>query len=195
MHDEIYHRDLVRALLVFVRDTHNPQYAEFDLSERTLDSCPNLAAIPQLAVHPSTYKHDKTQQPQQSSSTVVGSAINCKDRDGNVAPPLATIRVRAETKADVTPNQFLNFPGGVYAIKPSTDYLNTNTLAWITTCFPRQFPFGRGGPDEGRSRKISDKALLNHYLRVSSGVFQDYECCLHAYDYLSRKNTRGQAGV
>ena len=107
----------------------------------------------------------------------------------------ATIRVRAETKADVTLNQFLNFPGGVYAIKPSTDYLNTNTLAWITTCFPRQFPFGRGGPDEGRSRKISDKALLNHYLRVSSGVFQDYEFCLHAYDYLSRKNTRGQAGV
>ena len=93
MHDEIYHRDLVQALLVFFRDTHNPQYAEFDLSEQTLDSCPNLAAIPQLAVHPSTYKHDKTQQPQQSSSTVVGSAINCKDRDGNVVPPLATIRV------------------------------------------------------------------------------------------------------
>ena len=53
----------------------------------------------------------------------------------------------------------------------------------------------RGGLDEFRLSACSEEAALVHYLHLSTGVFQDYEFVLHAYDMIARKKCLTRAGV
>ena len=98
MQDEVFHQDLVRALLVFFRD-HNPFYATFDLSDDTLNADPNLAAIPRVAVHPSTYRHEKAEASQASHGTTVGYAVHYKDFDAVYTKLMGQRSVQGEALA------------------------------------------------------------------------------------------------
>jgi hypothetical protein len=47
--------------------------------------------------------------------------------------------------------------------------------------FLKQFPFGRGGLDEVRETHVGPEKAIEHYLRLSTKAFQDWEFILHMY--------------
>ena len=196
--DEVFNRDLVRGLLEFFRD-HNIKYSSFDLSAAALDASPNLLAIPKIGVYPAHYKQESSSVENgfASQPTIVGQAISLKDKDTDADMPLATITVSGQdSQKACSAEEALKNPAGFhFVVKPSTDYLNRSEKEWLATAFPHLFPFGRGGLDEIRQSKVSAEAAFAHYLRLSSGKYQDFEFVLHGYSFIAQKQCLVKASL
>ena len=67
-------------------------------------------------------------------------------------------------------------------------YASQSQRDWWEKAFPTIFLFGRGGPSEERRVAIGQERLFQHYLELSTGLFQHPWFCLHGYDVLSRKS-------
>jgi hypothetical protein len=61
-----------------------------------------------------------------------------------------------------------------FLVHNSNNYASTKTFANFVFCFPFLFPYGRGGFEEIRTVKMSEKAWFLRCLRVHGGAFQTH---------------------
>jgi hypothetical protein len=69
----------------------------------------------------------------------------------------------------------------------ATRFAQQHQSGVVEQSFPWLFFWGRGGPSEVRQNKTSLSSLLEHYARLSTRSFQDYEWALHAYNFKARQ--------
>ena len=77
---------------------------------------------------------------------------------------------------------------GVGVQRHVTKFASSYASGWFEKGFVDQFPYGRGGPSEPRRLRASLSTLLQHYPRLSTNMFLDYEFQLHAYDHKTRED-------
>ena len=61
-----------------------------------------------------------------------------------------------------------------FLVHNSNTYASSRSFANFTYCFPFLFPYGRGGYEEDRVVKLSEKAWFMRCLRVHGGAFQTH---------------------
>ena len=61
-----------------------------------------------------------------------------------------------------------------YLVHNSNNYATHKTFGNFTLCFPFLFPYGRGGYDEQRPVKMSEKAWYMRCLRIHGAAFQTH---------------------
>jgi hypothetical protein len=117
-----------------------------------------------------------------------GDASEAKSDDDEDAPVTADpppererkeAHASASTADEEDPRDVLHVQARAYA--------NQAQGYWWEQAFPVCFKYGRGGPSEKRKVKISHDRLFQHYLELSTGIFQHPWFVLHGYDVLARK--------
>ena len=200
--DETYHRHIVKELLKFYGE-NNVKYAAFKeaLTENVLNASPLLQAIPANGVHEDNIQ-DQSYVPSAGvgrgvrKPTFSGPNLQFQYKDSQSMDPISTTisvgdvpRYTDGQQAESLLRMAASTNANAYIIKPSRVFMQRNDASWLSTAFAHLFPFGRGGLDEHRSTHISQREILNHYLRISSGQFLDWEFVLHSYD------TRAQSDI
>jgi hypothetical protein len=190
--EEVLSKAQVRQICVWLR-THNILYHHFDLSDETLNDNSNLNAMPDDEVPDSmmleTSEHNAVENDSLAGPHITQSFASRE----NVPDVLHTIKVplpQAARPRHQRPQCYTAdvLKQGRFVLRSSSTLEKAHDKEWMTKAFPKLYPFGRGGWGEERAVRLSRKAYFNHLLRLSSGVFQDWEFVLHAYDLIARED-------
>ena len=82
-----------------------------------------------------------------------------------------------------------------YIVRPRLEFGNDSDEKYLELHYPDLFPFGRGGFNENRKKRISQSALLRHLLNLSTRQFQKVDFLLPLYDRKTRSDVAKKAFV
>jgi hypothetical protein len=98
------------------------------------------------------------------------------------------------SRADPAAANELNDAQG-YLVHSSGTYVASHGPEFLTRYFPALFPFGVGGIQDERARKLSFDRYLAHLMRLSTKQFWNYRFVAVAYDLAARARAAKEAYI
>jgi len=96
------------------------------------------------------------------------------DVDIEEAVEIGTALLKDADTTTTTPEPVRRRKHTDFLVHNSNTYASSRSFANFTYCFPFLFPYGRGGYEEDRVVKLSEKAWFMRCLRIHGGAFQTH---------------------
>ena len=198
-------RRVVAGLLRWLK-VRNVVYADVDVDQEALDTletkCNDVVvddSIPVTAGTRATNQHDPshvgsrpTTAADESTVSLQHTAVNIADEAQREASPLTTLSDRlgallGDHDEAKTPQQLQPSPDSDLLVARRGEFVRLygKKHQHLPMALPEAFVFGRGGPNEVRYKAISLKRCLQHYLRLSTGLFHAPSTVLLLYQLLA----------
>ena len=208
-------RTQVQQLWKWFRSHNDEVYSEIVLDDENLDLLPDNGVSPSILqfdanIDPVGNPASNSGRSAPASATPgkpndIAGAAGCQTANSDPGVLLMTHSTYVTPMAlnhNALGEDILKATNNIHVDPTAAEYIHIRSSSerepdwdpqYIVRVFPNLFPFGRGGPGEHRDTNISFKACFEHYLRTSTGAFQNPKFVLRMYNIVARRNASQSA--